>query len=67
MKLVDYSRYMVSVEVRFTEGKESCVWCNRSFVNKKNHVQCMFTGEEMVSPGDSIGWECPIRERKEDT
>lgn len=61
MKTVDYTRYPITVEVRFKEGIECCKWCNYSFVNKKGHFQCVFTGEEMVSPESSIGWECPLR------
>lgn len=64
MKLVDYTRYWVEIEIRFKEGRECCKWCNRSFVNKKGHVQCEFTGEEMVSPESSIGWECPLRKQE---
>ena len=66
MKTVQFTRYTVSIEVRFTQGKECCEWCNHSFKNRKGHIQCGFTGEEMVSPGDSIGWECPVREVRED-
>lgn len=65
MKTVQFTRYTVPVEIRFTEGKECCEWCNRRFMNKQGHIQCMFTGEEMVSPKDSIGWECPLRQAKE--
>ncbi len=65
MKTVQFTRYTVPIEIRFTEGKECCEWCNRRFMNKQGHIQCMFTGEEMVSPKDSIGWECPLRQTKE--
>lgn len=61
MKTVDYTRYQITVEVRFKEGIECCEWCNYSFPNRKGHFQCVFTGEEMVSPASSIGWECPLR------
>ena len=58
---VDFTRHNATIEIRFVNGQECCEWCNLSFKNRKNHYECALTGEEMVSPGDSIGWECPLR------
>ena len=30
-------------------------------MNMKRHFECDLTHEEMASPRDSIGWNCPIR------
>ena len=61
-KSVDgYERYHVSIEIRFPQGRVCCEWCNISYRNRKGHITCSFTGEEMVSPGDSIGFFCPIQ------
>ena len=54
-----YERYHVSIEIRFPQGRVCCEWCNMSYRNRKGHITCPFTGEEMVSPGDSIGLDCP--------
>lgn len=59
---VDFTRYTIPIEIRFTEGIECCDRCNMSFQNLKRHTECFLTGEEMVSPRDSIGWQCPLRE-----
>lgn len=61
-KGVDFTRYQIPMEIRFVEGIECCKWCNMSFQNLQRHTECFLTGEQMVSPGDSIGWECPLRE-----
>jgi hypothetical protein len=58
---VHFTRYTVPVEIRFTNGRECCEWCNHSFMNMKRHFECDITHEEMVSPKDSIGWDCPLR------
>lgn len=58
---VDFTRHSATIEIRFVNGQECCEWCNLSFKNRKNHYECALTGEEMVSPGDSVGWECPLR------
>lgn len=61
---VDFTRYVVPIEIRFVNGRECCEWCNLSFRNRKGHIACGLTGEEMVAPGEVIGWRCPLR--KED-
>jgi hypothetical protein len=61
MEVVSFTRYQVPIEIRFVNGKECCEWCNLSYRNRKGHIACGITGEEMASPGDSIGWGCPIR------
>lgn len=61
---VQYTRYTVQIEIRFTNGQECCEWCNMVFTNAKRHFECAVTHEEMISPRDSIGWECPIRKVK---
>lgn len=61
MDAVSFTRYQVPIEIRFVNGKECCEWCNLSYRNRKGHITCGITGEEMASPGDSIGWECPLR------
>ena len=58
---VTFSRYICPVEIRFTNEKECCEWCNFSFRNRKSHIECFITHEEMASPGDSIGFYCPLR------
>lgn len=58
---VDFTRHSAMIEIRFVNGQECCEWCNLSYRNRKGHFACGITGEEMVSPGDSIGWECPLR------
>lgn len=58
---VDFTRHNVTIEIRFVNGQECCEWCNMSYRNRKGHYACGITGEEMVSPGDSVGWECPLR------
>lgn len=65
MTSVQFTRYAVTLEIWFQNGLECCEWCSHVFVNSKRHFQCKLTGEEMVSPGDSIGWECPLRKQKE--
>lgn len=62
---VDFTRYTAEIEIRFTNGRECCEWCNLSFKNRKNHTECGVTGEEMIAPGEAIGWGCPLR--KEDS
>ena len=61
-KEVHFSRYRADVEIRFQGCREVCEWCNRSFINAKRHYQCSLTDEEIISPKDSIGWDCPLRE-----
>lgn len=58
---VQFSRYVAPIEVRFQGGNVCCEWCNMSFVNMKRHFECSITHEEIVSPKDSIGWNCPIK------
>lgn len=58
---VDFTRHKAMIEIRFVNGQECCEWCNLSYRNRKGHFACGITGEEMVSPGDSVGWECPLR------
>lgn len=58
---VDFTRHSATIEIRFVNGQECCEWCNLSYRNRKGHFACGITGEEMVSPGDSVGWECPLR------
>ena len=60
-EVVEFTRYIVPVEIRFTNGLECCEWCKHSFMNMKRHIECGLTHEEMVSPRDSIGWNCPVR------
>ena len=45
-EIVEFTRYTVPIE---------------SFMNMKRHFECDLTHEEMASPRDSIGWNCPIR------
>ena len=59
---VQFTRYKVPIEIRFQNGCICCEWCNMSFVNMKRHFECSITHEEIVSPKDSIGWNCPVRE-----
>ena len=61
MKPIDYTRHKAAIEIRFTSGQECCEWCNMSFRNRKGHYECALTHEEMISPSDSIGCECPLR------
>lgn len=63
---VDFTRYVVPIEICFVNGKECCEWCSCSFTNMKRHYECKLTGEEMVSPKDSIGFKCPIRKLYEE-
>lgn len=58
---VDFTRYIVPIEIRFVNGKECCDWCNLSFRNRKGHIACGITGEEMAFPDKAIGWDCPLR------
>lgn len=60
--MVQFSRYSVPVEIRFQGGMVCCEWCNMSYINPKRHYECSLTHEEMISPKDSIGWDCPLRE-----
>lgn len=61
---VDYTRHKAEIEIRFKNGIECCEWCNMSYTNMKRHFECAITHEEMVSPKDSIGCECPLRLEK---
>jgi hypothetical protein len=61
---VDFTCYTVPIEIRFVNGKECCEWCNLSFRNRKGHIACGITGEEMVAPSEVIGWECPLRKKE---
>lgn len=61
---VTFTRHTVEIEICFKDGRECCEWCNLSFRNRKGHIACGITGEEMCSPGDTIGYYCPLR--KED-
>jgi hypothetical protein len=58
---VDFTRYKAEIEIRFVNGNECCEWCNLSFKNRKGHIECGITGEEMIAPGETIGWKCPLR------
>lgn len=59
--IVEFTRYTVPIEITFKDGIECCEWCNRSFMNMKRHIERGLTHEEIVSPRDSIGWNCPVR------
>lgn len=58
---VSFTRHKAEIEIRFKNGLECCDWCNLSYRNRKGHMACGITGEEMVSPRDSIGYYCPLR------
>ena len=58
---VEFTRCTVPIEIRVINGLECCEWCNHSFMNVKRHFECDLTHEEMASPRDAIGWNCPIR------
>lgn len=62
---VDFTRYDVMVEIRFTNGLECCEWCNHSYMNMKRHIECGLTHEEMACPRDGIGWKCPLRQAED--
>lgn len=62
---VNYTRHKVTVEIRFKDGQECCEWCNLSYRNRKGHIACGLNGEEMVSPHDSIGYDCPLRKEEQ--
>jgi len=61
---VDYTRYKAEIEIRFVNGKECCEWCNLSYRNRKGHIACGITGEEMLEPSKTIGCECPLRAKE---
>lgn len=58
---VGFTRYTVPVEIAFVNGRECCEWCNMSFRNRKGHIECVLTHEEMYSPGSGVGDYCPLR------
>ena len=58
---MDYVRIKATIEIRFTSGRVCCEWCNLSYRNRKGHIACGITGEEIVSPSDMIGINCPAR------
>ena len=58
---VEFTRYNVPIEIRFTGGQECCEWCNMAFMNMKRHFECSITHEEMVAPKEAIGFFCPLR------
>ena len=61
---VDFTRYMVPVEITFVNGQECCEWCNMSFKNRKGHYECALTGEQIYTPSETIGYRCPLREKE---
>jgi len=61
---VDYTRFKAEIEIRFVNGQKCCEWCNLSYRNRKGHIACGITGEEMYSPHETIGYECPLRGKK---
>ena len=58
--VVEFTRYVVPIEIRFVNGSECCECCNHSFMNMKRHIECGLTHEEIFSPKSGIGWRCPI-------
>lgn len=58
---MDFLRYRAEIEIRFSDGRVCCEWCNLSYRNRKGHIACGVTGEEIVSPSDTIGIYCPAR------
>ena len=58
---VTFEKHRAEVEIIFKDGRTCCEWCNLSFRNRKGHISCSLSGEEMVSPGDTIGFYCPLR------
>lgn len=58
---MEFVRYPAEICVVFPAGHICCEWCNLSQRNRKGHIQCPITQEEMVSPADSIGIYCPAR------
>lgn len=63
---IDFTRHKAEIEIRFVGGQECCEWCNLSYRNRKGHIACGITGEEMVAPGDTIGYRCPLRKEEDD-
>lgn len=58
---VDFTRYTVPIEITFVNGQECCEWCNMSFRNRKGHIECPFSHEEMFAPNSTVGEGCPLR------
>lgn len=63
---IDFTRHKAEIEIRFVNGQECCEWCNLSYRNRKGHIACGVTGEEMVEPGGTIGCRCPLRKVEND-
>ena len=63
---VTFERRKAEIELRFTGGKICCEWCNLSYRNRKGHFACGITGEEMLEPGATIGFYCPLRKEEND-
>ena len=64
-KSVEFTRYKVPIDIFFQGNHICCEWCSMSFINMKRHYECSVTHEEMVSPSDSIGFRCPLRDLEE--
>lgn len=58
---MDFTRYTVPVEITFVNGNICCEWCNMSFRNRKGHIECPFSHEEIFSPNSTVGEYCPLR------
>ena len=52
--------------VTFVRVRAEVDWCNKSFRNKKGHIECCETHEEMAEPGRNIGFYCPAKEAIEE-
>lgn len=61
-KAVTFVRVRAEVDFFWVNGKICCEWCNKSFRNKKGHIECCETHEEIPDPSKMIGWYCPARE-----
>lgn len=59
---VTFSRVRTEVEFFWVNGNICCEWCNKSYRNRKGHIECFETHEEMADPGRGIGFYCPARE-----
>lgn len=65
-KVVTFVRVRAEVDFFWVSGKICCEWCNKSFRNKKGHIECCETHEEMAEPGRNIGFYCPAKEAIEE-
>ena len=62
--VTEYDRFIVPIEIHFPKGKICCEWCNLSYRNRKGHIACSLSGEEMLSPAETIGFLCPIKKEE---